>query len=226
MGLLISSAFKRSSSALLVAILVWVTAVGLLPGLSIELARFISPLPSQVEIDERLMAAQASVREELEQVREEAHRASAQGKRSPKEVRLRRHDLAVKSGRLMWQVSRDYLNRMFRQRRVALTPMALSPSASLDVAACALAGTDAISMEYFMTFARTYAEDFGRFSRLQVADRKNWSLGQMPVFHEQVESIGDALGRVAGFLLAPLVLFGLCFLGAQLTFSRYEVRRE
>jgi len=225
-GLLISTVFRRSSSALLASILVWVIAVGLLPGLSIEFSRFISSLPSQVEVAERLTVARESIREELERVREERHRAFAQGRRPPREIRLRRHDLSVKSARLMWQVNRDYLNRMSRQRRVALMPVALSPSAALDVAAGALAGTDAVAIEHFMTGSRRLAEDFRQFIRLQITDSKNWSRDQMPAFHEPFESVSDAFGRVIGFLVAPLAFFVLCSLGAQLVFSRYEVRRE
>jgi len=225
-GLLISSAFKRTAPALLVAILVWVVAVGLLPGLGVELARYILPLPSQAEVADRLRAARESVQEELQKVREEGHRAFAQGERTPREIRLRRHDLTVESAHLMWQVNRDYLNRMSRQRSAALVPVSLSPSAALDVVAGALAGTDAVAIGHFMRGTREFAGDFGRFMRLQIADPSNWSRDQMPAFHEQFESVPDAFGRVIGYLAAPLALFVLCFLAAQVVFSRYEVRRE
>lgn len=224
-GLVISTAFRRSSSALLVAILVWAGAIGLLPGLSIELARLTAPLPSPETIARRQAAAQEPIREEQEKTEKAFGEAVRKGA-VPEELNVRNHDLRIKSVWLEWQITREYQNEMSRQRRAAMMLMALSPSAALDIASSALAGTDVNSVEYFMEFARAYREEFGQFLRRQKTDRKNWSVKQMPKFQERAEPLVNAAGRVTGFLVVPVVLFGGCFLAARRTFLRYEVRRE
>ena len=223
-GVLISSCFRRSSPALLVSILVWVVAVGLLPGLGIELGRFASPLPGWAEIDSEGREAARAVRKESSEAWGKV--GGIRNARDRQEAALRAHDLSAKAAQLEWQVNREYLNRMLRQRRAALLPMMLSPSASLEVAAAALAGTDAHAVEHFMAFVRRYSEDYSQFRRQIRVDRTARPEDRMPVFQEQTEPVADAFARVGGFLLAPLMLFVGCFLSAQMVFLRYQVRRE
>ena len=118
-----------------------------------------------------------------------------------------------------------YLNRMLRQRHCALAAVALSPSAAMEVAATALAGTDAIAIERYVQSTREYREHYCSFVRRQITDIKNWSRDQLSPFREQMEAFPDALGRVTESLLAMVVQFALCYLLAVRTFSRYEVGR-
>ena len=222
-SLLISTATRRSSTALLVAILVWVMSIGFLPSVSVQAARFLFPVPSQEEVHRRLAAAAESIDSQLR----ESQKAFSQAVRTNKvtsDLRLHNHDLTVEAARLRWQVYREVLNRMSAQRHVAKLLMVSSPAGTLELAAASLAGTDVEAIKYFLSSARALAVDFGLFIRSQITDRANWSKDQMPGFKEHFEPFGDALARTIWPLLVTASLAAICFLAAQVVFSRYEVR--
>ena len=134
----------------------------------------------------------------------------------------------------IWQIRKEYLDRNpNRQSLSALNISRISPAAVYYNAAAILAETDLGSFWQFMEQTRQYRREWVEYLRDEkIFSSRRWftteseepfDLSRIPKFKEQSEGIGSSLQRAVPDIMILVVLNILFFMGAFISFLRYDV---
>ena len=134
----------------------------------------------------------------------------------------------------IWQIRKEYLDKNpNRQSLLALNVSRISPAAVYYNAAAILAETDLGSFWRFMEQTRQYRREWVDYLRDEkIFSSRRWftteseepfDLGKVPKFKEQSEGIGSSLQRATLDIMILAVLNILLFMGAFISFLRYDV---
>ena len=146
-----------------------------------------------------------------------------------------RENLRAQYADKVWQIRKAYLDENpNRQSLLALNISRTSPAAVYYNAAAVLAETDLGSSWRFMEQARQYRQEWVEYLRDEkIFSSRRWFTGKnsedpldltgMPRFKERSESIGDSLQRALPDIMILAVLNILFFMGAFISFLRYDL---
>jgi hypothetical protein len=235
-ALLGSSLTRDSSTSLGALALFWVTAVVVVPALSVLIARGLHPLPSDVEVNQRMI--EALLRAERE-VKGEWGRWRPSGWAKADGYAWEKISARGENRRaaLQEEIRRQVLGQKLRQASLARTLASLSPPSLVEDIAERLIGTglgrDRAFLEQAWAFRAALKE---RVRRLDAADPASPHILYFHGYLSQRPLAADALPRFAfrertlreGFRSArrPLLAFGLetlLLVAATLfAFSRYD----
>ena len=134
----------------------------------------------------------------------------------------------------IWQIRKEYLDKNpNRQSVLALNISRISPAAVYYNAAAILAETDLGSFWRFMEQSRQYRREWIEYLRDEkIFSSRRWfttefedpiDLSRIPRFNEQSEEIGGSLQRASLDIMILVVLNILFFMGAFISFLRYDV---
>ena len=135
----------------------------------------------------------------------------------------------------IWQIRKAYLDKNpNRQSLLALNISRVSPASVYYNAAAILAETDLGSFWRFMEQARQYRREWVEYLRDgKIFSSRRWFTGSnsegplnlsgMPRFKEQSEGIGGSMERAVPDIMILAVLNILFFMGAFISFLRYDV---
>ena len=135
----------------------------------------------------------------------------------------------------VWQIRKAYLDQNpNRQSLLALNISRISPTAVYYNAAAILAETDLASFWRFMEQARQYRRAWVEYLRdEEIFSSRRWFTGKdseepldlsgMPRFKERAEGIGSSLQRALLDIMILVVLNILFFMGAFISFLRYDI---
>ena len=134
----------------------------------------------------------------------------------------------------IWQIHKEYLDKNpNRQSLLALNISRISPAAVYYNTAAILAETDLGSFWRFMEQARQYRREWVEYLRdKKIFSSRRWfttefeepiDLSRIPRFKEQSEGIGGSLQRASLDIMILAVLNILFFMGAFISFLRYDV---
>ena len=134
----------------------------------------------------------------------------------------------------IWQIRKTYLDKNpNRQSLLALNISRISPAAVYYNAAAILAETDLGSFWRFMEQTRQYRREWLEYLRdEELFSSRRWfttgfeesfDLSKIPRFKEQSEGIGSSLQRATLDIVILAVLNVLFFMGAFISFLRYDV---
>ena len=134
----------------------------------------------------------------------------------------------------IWQIRKTYLDKNpNRQSLLALNISRISPAAVYYNAAAILAETDLGSFWQFMEQTRQYRREWLDYIRDEkIFSSRRWfttefeepfDLSKIPRFKEQSEDIGSSLQRATLDIMILAVLNVLFFMGAFISFLRYDV---
>ena len=135
----------------------------------------------------------------------------------------------------VWQIRKSYLDENpHRQSLLALNISRISPTAVYYNAAAILAETDLRSFQRFMEQARQYRREWVEYLKDEkIFSSRRWFTGKdseepldlsgMPRFKEQREGIGSSLQRALLDIMILAVLNILFFMGAFISFLRYDI---
>ncbi len=134
----------------------------------------------------------------------------------------------------IWHIRKTYLDKNpNRQSLLALNISRISPAAVYYNAAAILAETDLGSFWRFMEQTRQYRREWLDYMRdEEIFSARRWfttefeepfDLSKIPKFKEQSEGIGSSLQRATLDLMILAVLNVLFFMGAFISFLRYDV---
>ncbi|MCY3552528.1 MAG: ABC transporter permease subunit [Candidatus Poribacteria bacterium] len=134
----------------------------------------------------------------------------------------------------IWQIRRAYLDKNpNRQSLLALNISRISPAAVYYNAAAILAETDLGSFWRFMEQTRQYRREWIDYLRDEkIFSSRRWfttefeapfDLSRIPRFNEQSEGIGNSLQRASLDIMILALLNMLFFMGAFISFLRYDV---
>ena len=133
----------------------------------------------------------------------------------------------------IWQIRKEYLDKNpNRQSLLALNISRISPAAVYYNTAAILAETDLGSFWRFMEQARQYRREWVEYLRDEkIFSSRRWfttefeapvDLSRIPRFKEQSEGIGGSLQRASLDIMILAVLNILFFMGAFISFLRYD----
>ena len=134
----------------------------------------------------------------------------------------------------IWQIRKTYLDENpNRQSLLALNISRVSPTAVYYNAAAILAETDLGSFWRFMEQTRQYRREWVDYLRDEkIFSSRRWftsefddpfDLSRIPRFKEQSEGVGSSLQRAVPDIMILTVLNILFFMGAFISFLRYDV---
>lgn len=134
----------------------------------------------------------------------------------------------------IWQIRKEYLDKNpNRQSLLALNISRISPAAVYYNAAAILAETDLGNFWRFMEQTRQYRREWLDYLRDEkILSSRRWfttefeepfDLNKIPRFEEQSEGAGNSLQRAGLDIMILAVLNVLFFMGAFISFLRYDV---
>jgi ABC-type transport system involved in multi-copper enzyme maturation permease subunit len=244
LGLFISARTTRSSTSFLILLFIWVTFVTVIPKASVMIAGQIKPIPSVHEItaqkDAYLQEIQKEAGEEWRQYIKENPRP---GKDKPEE--RKRWDEEVRKwseefrGRLLAKieeqnaaVERDYQMKMRQQQRIAVNLSRISPASALMFASMSLGRTGVSEHERFLNSVKTYKPIFAKWINQKIGssqspqggEQPKLDLSDMPQHEFTPEGFNESITRMLPDLFLMVFLIILFFVGAYVSFLRYDVR--
>lgn len=237
LGLLVSARCARSSTSLVILLLIWVVWSVIGPNTGGLLAGQLRPIPPAEEIERRVAAAWDDVH-------------AAYRKKYGNEVgsfygdpeRDKWSILAQKEARATQaKIRKDYARSKAAQVAFAKNVVRLSPTAVYQYAAETIAGTGLRHYERWMKQAEEYQRQFEQFIVAEDAkdetskhvigavgdtymSRKGVELKQVPVFVEQPAPVKEALEAALLDLLLLFVFNVVLFMLAYAGFLRADVR--
>ena len=145
-----------------------------------------------------------------------------------------KENLRTQYAEKIWRIRKAYLDRNpNRQSLLALNISRISPAAVYYNAAAILAETDLGSFWRFMEQTRQYRREWVDYLRDEkIFSSRRWfttefeapfDLSRIPRFNEQSEGIGNSLQRASFDIMILAVLNILFFMGAFISFLRYDV---
>lgn len=225
LGLFISTLTHRSSTALLIALLVWIVWILVLPNLAPIVARLMAPVPNAQVIESEKQALQREGALSIERIRVRGSR-----QRAPERIAELQRDIE----REQHLLDTFYQDKIRAQVALTQNLARISPSASFLFAVTRLAGTGPqYAQEFHQAWARLqrdhqqYRQDLqdqivwtheGR----QPKDPDWFSKEEVPRLRLAEESLRDRFSA-ASFDLLLLVVFNiLFFMLCYLFFLRYD----
>ena len=145
-----------------------------------------------------------------------------------------KENLRAQYANRIWQIHKEYLDKNpNRQSLLALNISRISPAAVYYNTAAILAETDLGSFWRFMEQTRQYRREWVEYLRdKKIFSSRRWfttefeepfDLSRIPRFKEQSEGIGGSLQRASLDIMILAVLNILFFMGAFISFLRYDV---
>jgi len=241
LGLFVSARTHKSSTSFLILLLIWVVFVTIIPKVSVMAAAQIKPIPSIHEITAKKDAFLQQMTGEQVQVMMKYVKDNM-GKPGQNEEEFLelykkwaegvRRDYAAKIDAFNASLERDYQVKKVAQERLAVNLSRISPASALMIGSMSLARTGLEEHARFLASVRAFKPAFAdwltsksiRSLSLQIGEAAKPVLDDMPQHKFEPESLANSLGRILpdfGMLLFLLVFF---FIGAHVSFIRYDVR--
>jgi ABC-type transport system involved in multi-copper enzyme maturation permease subunit len=233
LGLFVSSCTEQASTSIMVLLLVWVVMVWVLPNLSPYLAHLSSPTPSMQSIE----MEKASMAEEQQRKFQEAWQpwiSEARENNTPfPEIVTYFQNLQSDMRRRVAE-ERGKINEQFRQAmdaQIDLTRLLtrLSPAATFTVAVCDLSGTGVQEKEHFRDLLKRFNSQwvdysYSKFDPEIFDGDKELDLSDHPIFTYESLTFNDRIQETFIDLLILVVWNLIFFMGAYLSFMRYDVK--
>jgi ABC-type transport system involved in multi-copper enzyme maturation permease subunit len=233
LGVLISTFNRRSSTALMASLFVWVVIVVTIPNMVPILARQVVGIPSLGMMSERKEAIE---REQWQSIRQRMRNATSDSAR-----RQIRNEMRSGVSDEVERIQNDYRGRIDAQIELAQVLSRLSPSASFVYAATNLSATGVKNFRDLAAYAeKTYGSQFrsvvdelrreerrsssrGQRNVEQTIDTPTFDAGRLPEFRPPTESFARSLQR-SMLDVGLLGIFNIVFLlVSYIKFMRYDV---
>jgi len=227
LGLMISALTHRSSTALVVSLMVWICWILVVPNVAPIAARLMAPVPARQVID----AEKQAIQREAQLLQQGISKRKVYG--DPKESERIRNEAEQRERKL-----EDFYNdRMRRQITWSQNLARVSPSASYLFAATRLAGTGPNLFRQFQSALDQFREAQSDYSReLQQSGVVEWGRNgprvndpdwfrpdDLPRFAMIQEGVLEALNLAYTDILLLAVYNVLFFMLAFISFLRYDV---
>jgi len=253
LSVFVSSITRRSSTAFVVLLSLWVVGVLVLPRASVLLAARTVDVPSTDQMLSQRSRLWAQLWREDQQEIQAFLRNSfgnepqdpAAGQRAVAEFNRKFDELAEERQRrlseLDLRLTEERRNRQTSQQRLALGIARFSPASAFSLAAAGLAGTSLDLPEQYLSQLAAYQERFAAFQHektgrssggirmvIKTGDEEDEpgpiDPGELPAFVWRPPTTGEVI-QAGVFDLSVLALFNLLFFSAAfVAFLRYDVR--
>ena len=230
LGVLISALTTRSSTAIVVLLFIWTFFIFVIPNLSPNLAKVLSPVPSFSTHSHEMTLAQA----ELEHQRQKWHDAAAlevidkrltwdDGKKLLLNIEARATSAQDKT---LSNITQAYHRKIRKQEQIAAGIAVLSPYACFTFFATQLAashfGNEANFLAATERFENEYFADIPSYFQTVVSPGQR---AEKSTFFYTEPAVPERLKLALGPLSLLLLYTGLCLIGGYAAFMRYDVKR-
>lgn len=242
LGLFISARTSKSSTSFLILLFIWVTFVTIIPKAAIMIAGQINPIPSVHEITAQKDAYLQEIQKEAIEERQKFFKENPRPEKS--EDRTQWNEKVSKWAEDIQQsltsrideknaaIERDYQAKMQGQQKLAINFSRVSPASALMFSSMSLARTGISEHERFLNSVKTYKPIFTKWINEKIFKNANFDSAQqtkpelddMPQHEFIPERLGDSFMRMLPDLLLMVFLIILFFVGAYVSFIRYDVR--
>lgn len=242
LGLFISARTTKSSTSFLILLFVWVTFVTIIPKAAIMTAAQINPIPSVHEITAQKDAYLQEIQKEAVV---EGRQYLKDNPRPEKAEEIAKWNEDLKKWAEDFQqrvtskidernaaIERDYQAKMRGQQKLAVNLSRISPASALMFGTMNLARTGIIEHERFLNSVKNYKPIFTKWINAKMMRSLNLGGGEQPKpelddmpQHEFIpERLGDSIKRMLPDLMLMILLIIVFFMGAYISFIRYDVR--
>ena len=243
LGLFVSARTSRSSTSFLILLFIWVTFVTVIPKASVMIAGQIKPIPSVHEITAQKDSYLQEIQKEAFSERTEYFKKNpAPDKDQPEErkkweegIRKWAEDLQQSlTGKIDERnaaIERDYQAKMNQQQKLAVNLSRISPTSAMMFGTMSLARTGVNEHDRFLSSVRTYKPIFTKWINEKMmqgnifgGEQIKPDLSDMPQHEFIPERLEDSFKRVLPDIILMIFLIILFFVGAYVSFLRYDVR--
>jgi ABC-2 type transport system permease protein len=241
LGLFVSARTSRSSTSFLVLLFIWVVIVMVIPKVAVITAGQIKPIPSVHEITAKKDAFLQQIQLESQKTaREEIMKIFAAAGKDQKlaQERMQKYltdfqqEVLTKIDANNAALERDYQQRKNAQQSLAVNLSRISPASALTFGSMTLARTGVDDYERFLASVRAYKPIYTKWVNSKMGQSINFQTGEqtkikiddMPQFTYEPENLSRALVRTLPDFSVMIVLIIGFFVGAYVSFLRYDVR--
>jgi ABC-type transport system involved in multi-copper enzyme maturation permease subunit len=243
LGLFVSARTSRSSTSFLLLLFIWVTFVTVIPKASVMIASQINPIPSVHEITAQKDAYLQEIQKEAIAERTELLKNNPPPDKDQPEARKKweedvrkwaedlQQSLTGKIDERNAAIERDYQAKMNQQQKLAVNLSRVSPTSAMMFGAMSLARTGVAEHDRFLSSVRTYKPIFTKWINEKLMEGNIFTgeqikpdLSNMPQHEFIPEGLGDSFKRVLPDIILMIFLIILFFVGAYVSFLRYDVR--
>ncbi|MBL7170399.1 MAG: ABC transporter permease [Candidatus Omnitrophica bacterium] len=233
MGLFISANTKMASTSITILLLIWVIVVLVIPNISPYLASQIFSTPSIQEIEkEKMQMAKAEgekFHKEWKKYNEECEK-----KKIPQAERWEgfqdRHNKWLSNiNSEREKINTHYKRLLNKQVKIAKNISRISPLSSLNYSIVDLAGVGSIETDRFWKELVRYRDKVSNYILGNRPEwmKKNWKnidFSDYPKFHYEESKFSDRIRDCFPDILVLIMWNVIFFMGAYLSFLRYDVR--
>jgi len=241
LGLFVSARTSRSSTSFLVLLFVWVIIVMVIPKVAVITAGQVRPIPSVHEITAKKDAFLQQIQSEgqkgaLEWVQKNRADAAKDPKAYQDKFRQWAQDyqqeLTTRIDENNSALERDYQQKKRAQQTLAINMSRISPASALTFGSMTLARTGVHDFDRFLASVRTYKpiytkwinSKFGASLNFQTGEQAKIKLDDMPQHVYEPEWLSRSLVRTIPDFALLTVMIIVFFVGAYVSFLRYDVR--
>ena len=236
-GLLVSVRTRRSSTAILSLLAIWVLLALVLPNAGPYLAQILAPIPDVGAVERQIVERTKGLNDQFRQLWRGSRRRTrdmtpAQRAQFFQEVREKREELRKEVNKVSEEIIRDFEQRLHRQIDVACMITRLSPVAAYAYANTDIGETGVRHERNLVNGLRAYQREFIRYVQEQGEssggmgpgqEEEDYSIDDMPVFEFRPESLEGRLSARTMDVLLLIVFAVLFFMGAFVSFLRTDI---
>ncbi|MBN2415077.1 ABC transporter permease subunit [bacterium] len=225
MTLFVSTVVRRSATALMILLQVWIFLIVIVPNLGVILSKKIMTLPSAEEIRQEEQSVFEPYREEYERIRTEYYSMHGNEERY-RELGRKNFELAAQKTELEYQVRKRFADKLSRQVRLARDLSLISPAVLFDAAMTRFAGTDIIEYERFMDGVERAYSRYREVRELLYTDRNRYreEMNNQEPFTYASPSVGESVSAMLPQLLILFLFSVVFFVLGFVTFLRKDIR--
>ena len=226
LGMMISAATHKASTALLVALFAWICWILVVPNLAPVAAKLISPVPTIQKIDAEKAAIDRETNIRMQRIRRNTLGYGKKGEKMWEELQKEREDRKTR-------IDQFYEDKLRSQIDWSRNLSRISPSASFVFAVTDLAGTGVGLFDAFRRGHRRFTDEFREWgwewtSAFRENDDKHpdegwFQLESIPSLRVDEARLDDTVDAVLMDVLLLLVFSVLFFMLSYLFFLRYDV---
>jgi len=236
-GLFVSVRARRSSTAILSLLFVWVFLALILPNAGPYLATLFAPVPDVGTVERQIALRIKGLSDEYR--REWGTHGSRMRTMTPAErreffqqLREKREVLRAATNKASEEIIRDFERKLQRQIDVARTVSRLSPMASYVYANTDIGETGVRHEHQLVRGLRVFQQQFSRYVEEKLRDHPgrgmgateaDYSIEDMPVFSHKAEDLSARMSSRTTDILLLAIFAVLFFMGTFISFLRTDI---
>lgn len=241
LGLFVSARTSRSSTSFLVLLFLWVVIVMVIPKAAVIVAGQARPIPSVHEITAKKDAYLQQIQSESQkEVRDWVTKNQADAAKDPKGFQDKfkqyiqdyQQEATNKIDQNNAALERDYQQKKRAQQGLAVNLSRISPASALTFGSMTLARTGVDEYDRFLASVRAYKPIYtkwinskmGQSINFQTGEQVKISIEDMPQHVYAQERLSGSLVRTIPDFVLLVVMIIVFFVGAYVSFLRYDVR--